>query len=381
MPRACVRRSNTPDMAASTRALMMTAGALLLAGVLVAYELWRIPAPLTFATAPPSSSLPPVASLPAPAPPPLAAPAIPSPSLPAPPHAAAPTLSSQGGDAVDPCAPVVVPRLPDGFAAFTPAGVTVAWDPRLSPEPSTLAYLTAGLLAQIAAETGTAPRRTVTVIVYATLEDFYVHSGAPRWASAGYDGAVHLPSYASSDLGIALRSLRHELVHAQLHAAVGCTPIWLDEGLAQWFADSAPDREWLRMLGEQRTLDPRALAVPTAAAVHAERPEQVYATSLAMLLYALDRGDTVAALVADRRGARMDLWTRRYPAAGERQLIATLAQHVFGVDVADLPRLFEGAVFCRGVGRLRGLSCRAAEPRDAGADARLDSYWQCQTCR
>ncbi|MFT3698739.1 MAG: hypothetical protein QM831_36670 [Kofleriaceae bacterium] len=47
------------------------------------------------------------------------------------------------------------------------------------------------------------------------------------------------------DLGVMLGTLRHEAMHAQLHAGAGCIPAWLDEGLAQQFGHSVPVDEWL----------------------------------------------------------------------------------------------------------------------------------------
>lgn len=59
---------------------------------------------------------------------------------------------------------------------------------------------------------------------------------APRWAAATFDGQVHLPLEAAQDPARRTSILRHELTHAFLaQAAAGRIPLWLNEGLAQYF--------------------------------------------------------------------------------------------------------------------------------------------------
>jgi hypothetical protein len=266
---------------------------------------------------------------------------------------------------IDPCEPVEISEIPDGFGKLAALGITVAWDPEVTVEATTIAYTTAGLLAQLALVTGTTARSELTVIVYASPDDYHAKTGAPAWSAGLYDGAVRLPPAPRQDTGVEQRTLRHEVVHAQLHAAVGCTPIWLDEGLAQWFENQTPDREWLRMLHDRKGLDLAAMSASTLEDVHAERPEQVYAQSLAMVLYAFDRGDNLEALLHDKRGPPLDLWGRRYPEASDVDVLGSLARRVFGVALGpELDAIFERGVCCR-TGSLVDFACHAAPRRDA----------------
>ncbi len=267
------------------------------------------------------------------------------------------------GDSIDPCEPVEPSEIPDGFSKLAALNITVAWDPEISIEATALAYTTAGLLAQLATITDTTARGELTVIVYASADDYHAKTDAPAWSAGLYDGVVRLPA-SRQDFGVDLRTLRHEVVHAQLHAAVGCTPIWLDEGLAQWFENAIPEREWLRMLHDRRGLDLAAMSASVLEDVHAERPEQVYAQSLAMVLYAFDRGDNLEALLHDRRGPPLDLWGRRYPEASDLDVLGGLARRMFGVSLGpELDAIFERGVCCR-LGSLAELTCHAAPRRD-----------------
>lgn len=242
--------------------------------------------------------------------------------------------------------------MPAGFSTVTADGITVAWDPAVALEATPLAFTTAGLLAQLGLVTGTTPRGELTVIVYASLDDLHTKGGAPEWSAGLYDGAVRVPAVAHQDFGIDIRALRHELVHAQLHAAIGCTSIWLDEGLAQWFENMPPEAEWLRMLRDHHMLDPRAMQVSTLEDVHADRPEQVYATSLAMVLYAFERGDSVADLVRHRRSLEVS----------DQDLLASLARRLFGMPPgSELDAILAGRVCCKGMARLDELACGACK--------------------
>ena len=233
----------------------------------------------------------------------------------------------KGVHKIDPCEPPPRIELPAGFSSTQADGITVAWDPAVTLEATPLAYTTAGLLAQFAIVSGTTPRGELTVIVYASLDDLHAKAGAPAWAAGVYDGAVRVPALARSDLGVDIHTLRHELVHAQLHVAIGCTSIWLDEGLAQWF-ENMPPSVWQQLLRHYEMLEPRALQASTLEEIHAERPEQVYAASLAMVIYALDRGDTISDLVHDHRGPPLELWQRRYPEATSDDVRAAFERRI-----------------------------------------------------
>jgi len=70
------------------------------------------------------------------------------------------------------------------------------------------------------------------------VETFHLMTGAPYWTNAlFYKGQILIPvsDISSEELENLARSVRHEYVHAVIHAlAAGQCPGWLDEGLAQW---------------------------------------------------------------------------------------------------------------------------------------------------
>lgn len=77
--------------------------------------------------------------------------------------------------------------------------------------------------------TGSSPSLPVSILIG-------THSAAPHWAAASFDGQVHLPLEAAQDPARRTTILRHELTHAFLASASGGrVPLWLNEGLAQYF--------------------------------------------------------------------------------------------------------------------------------------------------
>jgi len=81
-----------------------------------------------------------------------------------------------------------------------------------------------------------AGRPRIPVVLY-RREGFDAVTGLGDWAGGAFDGTVRIPiADGTSVTSPALkRVLRHELVHAFVHAAGGQrVPGWLNEGLAQW---------------------------------------------------------------------------------------------------------------------------------------------------
>ena len=84
---------------------------------------------------------------------------------------------------------------------------------------------------------------------------------APHWAAATFDGQVHIPVETAEDPVQRSPILRHELTHAFLNqGAAGRIPLWLNEGLAQYFQGerihSLPGSStagWLDSLPSRRT--------------------------------------------------------------------------------------------------------------------------------
>ena len=65
----------------------------------------------------------------------------------------------------------------------------------------------------------------------------HVHPRRAMFIKSNSPGNVF--AYASQDFGV---DLRHECTHALLHTALPVVPLWLDEGLAEYFEVSAADR-------------------------------------------------------------------------------------------------------------------------------------------
>lgn len=337
---------------------------------------------------------PPLARAPEPAPEPaIAAAALPT-AIPAP-QPAAPQLPGppeppdlRGNDTVDPCTSTVDPEVPPGYETVTADGITVAWQPGAEANPGPydaalqpipIAYLVKGLLTEAAALTATARREQLTVIVYPSRDSFHTATHAPAWSDGVYNGAVSLAVKPRADLGVEVRALRHELMHAQLHAAVGCMPAWFNEGLAMYFAGAPPVRTWLKMLRDPGTFDLDALSVPTFAFLPDQRAERAYAESLAMIVYLVQRSGEPGLPTAIRtlqtlgRGtprAGLNLWDRLYPGAGHRAVVDALAKKLLGASPGgELDAIFRGVVCCHGMRSVAELGCRSVPPRPG------EKYW------
>lgn len=126
---------------------------------------------------------------------------------------------------------------------------------------------------------------------------------APRWAAATFDGQVHIPLEAARDPAQRTPILRHELTHAFLaQAAAGRIPLWLNEGLAQYFQGerihSLPGSStagWLDSLPSRRTFmdldeDQAELAYHYSLAVAQELLELHNTTALEAYLGQLREG-------------------------------------------------------------------------------------------
>jgi peptidase MA superfamily protein len=294
------------------------------------------------------------------------------PELPPPPEP--PEL--RGHDTVDPCSAGFEPAIPLGFETVGAGGVTVAWQPGIAArgpydvavQPTAIAHLVTGLLVEAAALTGTPRRERLAVVVYPSRAVFHAATHAPEWANGVYDGgAVRIAALPSAELGVEITSLRHEVLHAQLHT-VGCMPAWLNEGLAMYFAGAPPIRSWMTMLRHPDPYDIASLEVPSFAALIDERAERAYAESLAMILFIVERsGDAgLGAAVQSVRLARPErgLWEVLYPGTGDRAVLDALARKLFGVPVGgELEAMFRGAVCCHGLRAVAELRCRGVPPR------------------
>lgn len=278
----------------------------------------------------------------------------------------------------DPCTAVAEPIIPATYETITAANITVAWDPAevVGPydaplRPVSLAFAVAGLLEEAAQLTGTDRRASLAVIVDATPEAFHARMRTPAWVDGLYDGAaVHLAAKPNLDLGVRMSTLRHEVMHAQMHATVGCTPFWFNEGLASYFAGSVPTREWMTMLRTGEPFDLARLREPAVLDLEAENAARMYAVSLAMVLYIVHaRGElglreaVRVAQAADSIPTALELWSRTQPNIDYRAILDMLAQRILGLPLGpELDAVLGGSLCCRNLRSPAGLTCRAPTP-------------------
>jgi hypothetical protein len=146
------------------------------------------------------------------------------------------------------------------------------------------------------AQIGTEPNDPVNILLGGS-------ANAPYWAAASFDGQVHLPLDPASDPSRRDAILRHELTHAFMAwAGAGNVPLWLNEGLAQYYQGARCDRlpdaateSWLDSLESRRTFvdldeDQAELAYTFSLAVAQELMELHTSTSLTNYLGMLRSG-------------------------------------------------------------------------------------------
>lgn len=285
-----------------------------------------------------------------------------------------------GQDTVNPCTAGSEPIVPADYESMTAQGITVAWPPggATSPKPydvalspTAIAYLVNGFLEEAAVFTGTPRRPQLTVVIHPSHRDLVTRTHAPSWAGGAYDGgAIHVAIQPGTDLGVATSTLRHELMHAQLHAAVGCMPTWFNEGMAMYFDGTPPIHQWMRMLRSRDDFDLSSLRAPVLTMMPGTRAERVYAESLAMIVFIVERTgepglrgavQVLEAAARESRHRELDLWERLYPDASHRAVLDALAHKIFGVAPAsELDDIFKAAVCCYGLRRVYELHCRGA---------------------
>jgi len=352
--------------------------------LMVCVGLWLLRGALDPAAPPSSTSTPQAGVAPRPAPStvtPASRHAIPE--LPSAPEASeapeAPELHGQ--DTLDPCKAGREPAIPAGYATVMADGVTVAWLP--SPpgtpgpyddsfRPTAVAYLINGLLAEAAALTGTQRRERLAVIVYPSRNALLAVTHAPPWTGLYDGGAVHLVVQSNAELGVSIVTLRHEVMHAQLHVAVGCMPSWFNEGLALYFTGTPLVRQWLDMLHHPDGFDLASLEASTFAGLPRDRTERARAESLAMIVFLIEHSGelglqgavrTLQATAREAGPAGPGLWERLYPGAGHRALLDSLARKIFGVPPGDkLDRILKAAICCYGLREVSAFHCRGAPP-------------------
>ena len=268
----------------------------------------------------------------------------------------------------DPCTAPIDPVIPRGFEQITAANITVAWEPGDASgafdrplRPVALAHAVAGLLEEAAALTGTDRREQLTVIVDSSPDALHARTRTPAWVGGLYDGgAVHVPARRAADLGVAMATLRHEVMHAHVHAVVGCVPFWFNEGLADYFAGEVPLREWIALVRDRAPFElPRD---PAVLDLQDEQAGRLYAVSLAMIVYLVqqrgEQGIREAVRLAQSTDTPLALWEALHANVDPRALVDALAAKLFGsVSGAELEGLVRGTLCCRKVRQPMEVTC------------------------
>jgi tetratricopeptide (TPR) repeat protein len=86
------------------------------------------------------------------------------------------------------------------------------------------------------------PSQPVTVILY-TTKAFHDTTHAPEWAGGLYDGKIRVPvKGVEGNEEILKKVLFHEYTHAVVHSITPVCPLWVNEGLAEYFSKKYPKR-------------------------------------------------------------------------------------------------------------------------------------------
>lgn len=86
------------------------------------------------------------------------------------------------------------------------------------------------------------PSEAVTVILY-TDREFRDTTLAPVWSGGIYDGKIRLPvKDMEGQAGILRKVLFHEYTHAVVHSLSANCPLWINEGLAEYFSGVNPGK-------------------------------------------------------------------------------------------------------------------------------------------
>jgi len=148
-------------------------------------------------------------------------------------------------------------------------------------------------LSEAAWLTGTERRPELTVLVHGSRNALHDATCSPAWTDALYDGSLHLHAEALLERGRRDRTLRHEVLHAQLHALPLSLPRWFDEGLAQYFAgegDTPAARQSFRVMVDNRTWVPFPSLEDSFLVIEAPRDAGLaYHQSVAMVDYLVTR--------------------------------------------------------------------------------------------
>ena len=86
------------------------------------------------------------------------------------------------------------------------------------------------------------PSEPVSVVLY-TNRDFYDITQSPEWSGGIFDGKIRIPIRGvESREGELRKVLFHEYTHAVVHSLTPRCPLWVNEGLAEYFSTSSDKR-------------------------------------------------------------------------------------------------------------------------------------------
>lgn len=89
---------------------------------------------------------------------------------------------------------------------------------------------------KIGGDIGHYPSEPVTVVLYGR-ESFYEVTKKPKWSGGVFDGKIRIPMKgAEANAALLRRLLYHEYTHALVHSITENCPVWINEGLAEYFS-------------------------------------------------------------------------------------------------------------------------------------------------
>jgi len=95
--------------------------------------------------------------------------------------------------------------------------------------------------ARICSDLGHYPQGRTTVLLYSN-SDFKKATGAHSWVGGLYDGKIRLPlSNFQRDRETIVRTVHHEYTHRVVAEMAPSCPIWVNEGLAEWFEEGGAE--------------------------------------------------------------------------------------------------------------------------------------------
>lgn len=94
------------------------------------------------------------------------------------------------------------------------------------------------------------PSSSITVILY-NEAGFFDVTRAPGWAGGLYDGKIRIPIKDIEGQEVLLkRILFHEFTHALVKSITTSCPVWVNEGLAEYFSEDEELLKWGEQVGQ-----------------------------------------------------------------------------------------------------------------------------------